>query len=127
MLARFGRATKTFAVQSVSFDHAVIGKLRLNGPPSANPNEITLVIAASPAMQAEFKPSNILGQVDLILYITDAAGHQRFRSQLELAKPVVADYKLSEDKKTATVKLSAKAALLSEQRPSTNTDWVTSG
>ena len=127
MLARSGRSTKSFAVQSVTFDHAAIGKLRLNGPAPASPSEIILVAPASAATQAALKPTTKLAKVDLVLYVTDSNAHQRLRSQLELGNSTVSEYKLSVDKKTATVKLSAKIALISEQVPTASTDWVTSG
>ncbi|MHB8636890.1 MAG: hypothetical protein ACYC96_10515 [Fimbriimonadaceae bacterium] len=127
MLIRFGRATKTLDVRSVSFDHTAVGRGRLHGRQTGTPHDITVVVPATAASHTLFAPNAKLVKVDLVLYVTDALGHQRLRSQVEIGNPVVAGYKLSADKKTATVVLSTKLAFVSEASLSQNSDWVAGG
>jgi hypothetical protein len=127
MMIRVGRSTKSFDATTVSFDHTTIGRGRLHGPQPASAGEVTVVVPASAATQTAFKLNSTLGKVDLVLYAMDAAGHQHLRSQVEIGGPLVAAYKLSEDKKTATVRLTAKAIFVTEGFQTGNADWVAGG
>jgi hypothetical protein len=127
MLIHAGKAAAPpLDAKSVLFDHASIGHVVLGGPKLTRVVEFTIELAASATAQRTFKPKSKLAKVDLLLYVTDAAGHQHFRSQVEIGNALVGEYTLSEDKKTATVKLSATAVYLAEPSPSTDKDWVSS-
>ena len=99
MLIRAGRSTGSFKVQSVTFDHANVGRRRLRGPQPTDPSEITVMLSATPAVQTALKPDAKLVKVDLVLYVTDPYGHQHLLSKIEIGNPTVASYTLSADKK----------------------------
>lgn len=112
--------------QSISFDHTSVGHPVLGGPKQTRVIDFTIEMATSASAQALLKPKATIQKIDMVLYVKDSAGRQHFRSQVEIGNAEVVEYKLSTDKKSATVKLSATNVYVQEPSVSTDKDWVTS-
>jgi len=126
MLLTSGRSMKTFAVNSVSFDRTKIGRGKLHGPQPTEAGQITIVMPADAQTEKIFKANTALSKVDLLLYVKDPAGKQHLRSQVEIGKSTVTEYKPSSDKKTATVTIASKVVYVTEPALTGNPDWVSS-